>query len=134
METSEIIKNFVENFVQKELKERSLNELLKPKKREKFTRKINNWFSILDPKKLQPTPEKIHNPEMLIDLLPIKSDQDCYLITDIGEFDGKIISFRKALLEVCDGSCGVIVYAFKINKLYYSGEMEIGTPDRLISK
>ena len=135
MEKADIIIKLVNSFIKKDKRVRSLHELNNIKKRQKFASRINHgWTDIFDEKLFKPTPNGIHNSEVLINYIPIKKNTDCYIISNFNGEDNEIVSFERALTEFCTGAAGIVIYDFEKNILFIEEEQTKGGPGRFIGR
>ncbi|WP_194778657.1 hypothetical protein [Pararhodonellum marinum] len=116
----------IENYIVKSKRERYLNFIKKPKTRKKFTDELAHFSSQLD------NFEEIKTSEWDVineKLKRIKSTQDCYVISENSEIDGKRMKIDNALTETIGMGMGTLIVFGNADLVFYEGE---GPSDRWI--
>jgi hypothetical protein len=117
------IKLFVSNFIQKEKRERCLGELTNPKKRCKFTDKLNHkWRSVIDMQRLELIDTSFDNKEAIQKLLGFLTDQLCYIISDHPDFDDQYLPFEVAFNNLYAQGHGTIILNSSADTLFLNTE------------
>ena len=130
-----IIKSFVDNFVLKDKRERCYAELTNPKKRNKFTDRLNHkWDTILNMKYLVQIDKTKDNTLDIQKLLNFKDNDICYAISNYGDYDGKLLPFKEVFNEVYSRGFGTILINKTADTLFLDTEQERGGTDRFIGK
>ncbi len=103
MTKQEIIENFVQKFILKNKRERSLFELTHPQKRNLFSDRLNdNWENVFDINKLTLIPRNDDIYEFVKNKLKIKGTDLCYVISNYDDTDDKFMDFEKHSTNVMD--------------------------------
>lgn len=136
MEEKEIlIRSFVDTFILKERRERCIQELTNPKKRNKFVDKLNHkWDSVLDMKYLIQLDNENDNPSIIQQQLKFKDTDICYVISNYGEFDDKYFPFKDVFKELYSRGNGSIIINKTTDILFLETEQERGTAKRFIGE
>ncbi len=130
-----IISAFIHNFVVKDAKERSSIELSNPKKRGKFTNRLNHHCdSILKMQLLTKIDKSADNQDAIQKNLKIKDDELVYVISNYGEVDDQIIAFKDVFPFIYSRGLGTILINTKGDKIYLETEQENGPSDRFIGE
>lgn len=130
-----IISAFIHNFIVKDAKERSSIELSNPKKRGKFTNRLNhNWDSILKMQLLTKIDKAADNQDAIQTKLNLKDDDLVYVISNYGEVDDRIIAFKDVFPFIYSRGLGTILINTKGDKIYLETEQENGPADRFIGE
>lgn len=109
----------IENYIVKNKRNRYLNFIKKPKTRKKFTDELAHFSSQLD------NFEKIETSEWDVineKLKRIKSTQDCYVISENYETDGKRMKIDNALTETIGMGMGTLIVFGNADLVFYEGE------------
>lgn len=125
----EIIKLFVQNFISKDKRERSLLELSNPKKRPDFVDRLNHrWESIFDMRYLNRVGKADDNSTTIQKLLKIKDQDLCYIISNYDDFDDKFLPFREAFDHLYTRGFGSVIINSSADTLFLDTEQNIPTP------
>ncbi len=100
MEKHLIIETFVANFIQKDKRERCFLELTNPKKRNKFTDRLNHkWESVIEMRLLTKIEKGQDYADRIKELSKFKDNELCYVISNYNEFDDKLLPLMKFLTK-----------------------------------
>jgi hypothetical protein len=116
---------FVESFVQRDRRERTLLSLAKPKKRRKFVCEFaHHGTYILMSECLRSIKPSQQNPDSIYALLNgLGAPDTCYLISEDGNFDGKEIELLPALKQIVRGGMGTVISCLPGRLGYFEGEL-----------
>ena len=129
---TELLKLFVENFIQKDKRERCLQELIKVKYRNKFTDSLNhNWKRIFNMKTLRELDKNQDSYIYVQQQLKMKDSELCYLISD-EEDDDTIFSFKDAFEIINSATYGGLLINIAGNKLFLKTEDSLPHTSRYI--
>lgn len=135
MEKSEILKIFVENFIQKERKERCYAQLTNPKKRKKFTDCLNHkWNSVLNIELLTLINKELNNPKEIQKIIGFKDNELCYVISDHSKYDDNFFSFDEIFSEIYGYGFATILINFTANILFLETESDGKSGGRYIGE
>lgn len=127
------IKNLVNNFVEKDARERTLFELSNPKKRAKFTSRLNhNWEFVF---KMQHFVQLQHAQDSLASiqqLLGGKESDLFYVISNYDEIDDKVLPLKDALTFVYSRGLGSLVINADGTKVFLETEQVQGSAKRFV--
>lgn len=127
---------FVETFVLKNKRERSIFELRSKRKRINFFNKLcHRYDEIFDARLMAAIPPPNSDSDAIYRLLVNEgAGRDCYLMSHYEELDGKTMLLAEAL-HSCVG-CGMpsVVICDPIQLAYFEAEQEVGPPPRFILK
>lgn len=128
-----IIKTFVYNFVLKDKKERCYLELTNPKKRNKFTDRLNHkWDTILNMKYLTQVSKDLDFADGIQQLLKFRNKELCYVISDYSDFDDQIIPFQDIFQKIyCRGFATLLINT-SADTLFLDTEQVQGGTDRFV--
>jgi hypothetical protein len=130
-----IIKLFVTNFILKDKRERSNFELTNPKKRNKFTDRLNHqWDTILDIRRLIAIGKKEDRADFIQKLLGFKDDEICYVISNYSTFDDKFMPFNEIFPQIYGAGLGSIILNTTGDKLFLETEHVIGPASRFVGR
>ena len=130
-DNTKLIDLFVRNFVQKDKRERCLNQLL-GKNRRKFTDDLNHkWESIFNMKLLQELNKSEDHYSNVQQLLKLKDTELCYVISD-ENIDDTFLPFKDAFGKVDSASFGTLLINQGANKLFLKTEFIQGYTPRFI--
>ena len=115
---------FVESFVQRQRRERTLDCLSDSKKRRKFTdRFAHNGTDILEPKTLRSIEPSQQNPDSICAIFrKLGAPDSCHLISE-GDFDGQDTELLKALKQVVGYGMGTVISCIPGRLGYFEGEL-----------
>ena len=135
MDNSTTLDLFIKNFISKDQRERSEFELKNPKKRAKFTDKLNHkWDKVLDMRYVFRIPSGVDDYEFAKKELKISDNELCYVISNYPDIDGQTTEFKKAFDEVYGQGFGSIIINGSADKLYLETEIQQGKQNRFIGK
>lgn len=135
MDKEIIIENFIKNFILKEKRERSVFELNNPKKRCKFTNRLNHhWDKVLNMNLLKQVEKENDNAEAIQNLLKIRNDEPCYIISNYAAYDDKIYLFGDIFNEIYQKGLATLIVNLTLDTLFLETEQEQGAPTRFIGK
>jgi hypothetical protein len=135
MENNTVLDKFIRNFVLKAKRERCEIELKDFKKRARFTDRLNHkWDTILDMRYFSQIPKGIIDYEFAKKRLNISDDELCYIISNHGDIDGKMMDFVHAFDSVYGRGFGSLVITASGDKLYLETELVQGKQNRFIGK
>jgi hypothetical protein len=135
MEMDSTIRNFINNFVPKDKRERIEFELLTNGKRTRFTDSLNhNWDTLLNMKLVAKIPASENDYEFAKKELKIKGNDLCYVISNYDDVDGQTLEFTKAFDKVYGRGFGSLVITVSGDKFYLETELEYGKQNRFIGK
>lgn len=124
----DLINAFVKAFISKDKRERCLLELTNPKKRNDFINRLNHrWESIFDMRFLNKLHKSEDNPEAIQRILKFKDFDQCYVISNYGEFDDRIMHFREAFDELYTRGFGSLIISCSADRLFLDTEQSIPT-------
>lgn len=126
LEKQDIITRFVNTYVVKGKRDRSLHELFK--KRAAFVDKLNHQIPRLFREHKLTTAE---NPrlESIKSKLSITAKTPCYIISH-GELDNSIVEFDAAFKQLVGNGLGFCLVLTNGKGVYLEGEQEVGAPSR----
>ncbi len=131
-ENTEILKLFVQNFIQKDKRERCLNELTNAKHRHKFTDNLNhNWEKIFNMKSLRELEKNQDKQSYVQQHLKIKDTELCYLISD-EEDDNEYMPFKDAFETINSASGGGLLINLAGNRLFLKTEDTLPHTSRFV--
>ena len=126
---------FIKNFVPKDQRERSEYLLNDPRKRVKFTDRLNHkWDTILDMRFISKIPAATNDLEFTKKELKISENELCYMISNHNDIDGKIMEFGEAFKNVYGRGFGSLIINSSADKLYLETELVQGKQNRFIGK
>ncbi len=135
MDGNKILDSFVKNFIPKDKRERSEFELRNPKKRARFTDRLNHkWDTVFDMRVISRIPSGVVGYDFAKKELNIKGNELCYIISSHDHIDGQIIEFDKAFEEVYGRGFGSVIISSSGDKLYLETELVQGKQIRFIGK
>jgi predicted type IV restriction endonuclease len=118
----------IENYILKSKRERYLNFIKNPKTRKKFTDELAHFSSQLENfEEIKTSEREVINEK----LKRIKSTQDCYVISENSEIDGKRMKIDNALTEAIGMGMGTLIVFGNADLVFYEGE---GPSDRWIKE
>ncbi len=109
----------IENFVIKDKRDRYLNFIKKSKTRRKFTDALAHFSAQLGNFQEIKTNEL---EEINRRLQKIKFIEDCYLISENNEIDGKRLKIKDALTETIGMGMGTLIVFGNADLVFYEGE------------
>lgn len=133
---SDIEKTFVENFVIKIKRERSLFELGVNNKRGNFFNKLcHKYNEIIDSRNVLKIPEPNSNLSAISQLL-LKhgAEKNCYVMSSFGEIDGLFFPLIEALEKCVGRGLPSIIICNPSRLAYFEAEQEVGPPPRFLLK
>lgn len=127
---------FVESFVLKNKRERSIFELNSKKKRKNFFSKLcHRYNDIIDNRFMTELSAPNSNYSEIYRLLMEEgAGRDCYLISYFEELDGKRIPLAQALKNCVGGGMPSIVICDPGKLAYFEAEQQAGPPPRFLLK
>ncbi len=130
-----VIRTFIKNFILKEKAERSFLELTNPKKRCKFTNRLNhNWDSVLNMKLFFQIDKPQDNVEDIQKLLGFKDQDICYVISNYNEVDGEFLPFKEVFDTIYSRGFATIVVNLTADTLFLDTEQQRGPADRFVGR
>ncbi len=130
-----IIKNFIKNFVQKDRVERSLFELSNSNKRFNFSGRLNHgWERVFNMKYLERIKKENDYPDRIKELLNFKDDELCYVISNYGEYDDKLLPFNEVFKEIYARGFGTLIINTSANTFFLDTEQIQGPALRFIGR
>ncbi|MGO9212217.1 MAG: hypothetical protein ACLPXM_20855 [Terriglobales bacterium] len=116
---------FVEAFVQKSRRERALLCLADPKRRRKLTdRFAHHGTDILAPECLRSIVPSQQHPKNIYSLLRgLGAPEDCHVISENSDLDGKEMGLLPALEEVVGNGMGTVISCVPGRLAYFEGEL-----------
>jgi hypothetical protein len=126
---------FINNFILKDQRERSNYLLNDPRKRAKFTDRLNHqWDKVLDMRFLTKIPSGVIDYDFVKKELRFKDTELCYIISNHSEIDGQSFPFEEAFDEVYGRTFGSLIINSFGDKLYLETEVVQGKQNRFIGK
>jgi hypothetical protein len=130
-----IIKTFIENFIIKDKKERCYFELTNPKKRNKFTDRLNHkWDTVLNMKHLTQIGKNSDFAGGIQNLLEFKDNELCYVISNYYAIDDQLISFKDIFGRTYACGLGTILINTTADTLFLDTEHTRGPAERFIGR
>jgi hypothetical protein len=131
----QIIKAFTTSFILKDRRERCYFELTNFKKRFKFINKLNHqWDSLLDMRFLSQIEKEQDHPEKVKQLLKLKDDELCYVVSSYDEYDDKVLPFGEVFDEIYAKGLATLLISTTGETLYLDTELERGGTPRFIGR
>jgi len=135
IDKGKIITEFVNNFIQKDKTERTIFELSESKKRHKFINRLNHrWDAILKMKLLTEISVLNDDSDTIQELLKFGSDDLCYVISNYGEYDDKILPFGVVFNKIYAAGLATLLVNISANTIFLETEQEKGRPPRFIGR
>lgn len=134
MNAEETEKEFIQNFILKERRERSLWALNHKKKRTEFLDSFNhNWNQMIAEKDLTElnTKSDFDTYEKIKSELKLKDSDLCYVIS-YNNFDRQFIDLKCAFDKCQKSGFAVLIVSVNGNKFYLKTEQKVGTPAKFI--
>lgn len=130
-----ILKKFIDHFILKDKRERSFFELTHPKKRNKFTDRLNhNWDAVLNMKHLTKIEKQFDDAASIQRLLKFEDTELCYVISNYSGFDDRIMPFGEVFPEIYSYGFATILINLPADTLFLDTEQEQGPADRFIGR
>jgi|GEM_PF-871691 len=130
-----IIRNFIANFVIKEKRERSLLELMTPKRRDAFIGRFNhNWDTVVNMEYVDKVAKQLDYPEKVAELVELKGSDLCYVISHYEEVDDQILRVEDVLGVIYGRGFASIITNLTATRFYLETEQVQGPPERFIGK
>lgn len=131
VDSTELTKSFVRNFIRKDKRERCMTQLL-GKNRRKFTDDLNhNWENLFNMALLQELSRNDHNYGAVQKLLKMSDKELCYIISD-ESMDGTFLSFREAYDRVDFANFGTLLIDESATKMFFKTEQIQGYAPRFV--
>ena len=132
----DIEKIFIETFVVKNKRDRSLFELNSKKKRRDFFSKLSHRYDeIIDLRYTTKIPSPNSSSEYIHQILKKHgAGKDCYLLSYFNELDRKMMLLSEALEQCVGRGMSSIVICIPNKLAYFEAEQEVGPPPRFIIK
>lgn len=128
-----ILEAFIQNFILKEKRERSLFELTHVKKRSAFINKLNhNWATIIDMRKMKSISKDSDVYSFIQMNLKIKDDEQVYLISNYDDVDDMVMDFKQAFNKTWKRGLATLIISISDNKMYLETEQIQGSAERFI--
>jgi hypothetical protein len=130
-----IIQAFVTNFVLKDKRERSYLELTNPKKRNKFTDRLNHqWHTVLNTQYLTRVDKSLDDAASIKKLLTLKDGDVCYVISNYSGFDDRLIEFTNVFSQIYARGLATILINTSADILFLDTEQVQGAAHRFIGR
>ena len=130
-----IIKSFITNFILKDKRERCNLELSDPRKRTKFTDRLNHkWDTTLDMPRLIAIDKKADQADVIQKLLGFRDDETCYVISNYSALDNKVMRFDEVFPQIYGAGFGTIVLNATGDKMFLETEHVRGPASRFIGR
>ncbi|SDL43278.1 hypothetical protein SAMN05421823_10611 [Catalinimonas alkaloidigena] len=130
-----LIQTFVRRFVRKERRERSLFELMHPKKRSEFINRLNHgWEDVLEMKYLTQLSPEIESPEAVLSALRVKPENRCYVISSYRDYDDQFLPWEAALQRTYARGLATLLIDPSVDLLFLDTEQVQGAPPRFIGR
>ena len=128
-----VIKNFIDNFVYKDKKQRCYFELLDSKKRAKFINNLNHKsFTFLNSKKFKKIEKKFDNAYEIEKLINFEKEEYYYFISNHNDFDDKWIKIYDCFSEIYWFGLATLIINNKGDKVFLKMEQENGKSEKYI--
>ena len=136
MDALETQNMFVNNFINKTNRDRTLFELNSSRKREAFLIKLNHQsLNYIEERKLILIPKKESNEYLFIrENLKVKGTDLCLILSNYNHIDNKIMPFKEAFDEIYGNGLASLLVFEKAEKIYLQTEQEQGASDKYIGK
>ena len=134
MNAEETEKEFIQNFIRKERRERSLWTLNHKKKRNDFIQRFNHsWCEMIAEKDLIElhTKSDFDTYEIIKSELKLKDSDLCYVISH-NDFDRQFIALKSAFEECLKSGLAGLIISVNGKKFYLKTEQVIGAPAKFI--
>jgi hypothetical protein len=129
------LQNFINNFIQKDRRERVLLQLTSPKKRIQFTGKLNHeWDTILDMRRVKQIPKGFEDYKFAAQELKLSGKEPCIIISNHDEIDGQEKTFEQAFDAVYGRGFASIIVTASGDKMYLETELVQGRQNRFVGK
>lgn len=127
---------FVNNFIHKTNRDRTLFELNSRGKRDGFLTKLNHRsLDYIEERKLTLIPQKEPNEYFFIkENLKVKEKDLCLIISNYKEIDNKVMPFKDAFDEVYGHGLASLLIFENAEKIYLQTEQEQGSSKKYIGK
>lgn len=136
MNPEETENKFIQNFILKHRKERSLWALRHKKKRTDFLDKFSqNWTDMIVPKKMIELISKSDEEtyEIIKQKLKLK-DSELFYVISYFELDGKFIDLQTAFEYIQSTGYAGLLVSVDGTKYYFKTEQELGSPKKFIGR
>ncbi|WP_445458243.1 hypothetical protein [Flavobacterium sp. HNIBRBA15423] len=128
-----MIKNFLDNFVHKDKKQRCYFELLDSKKRAKFINNLNHKsFSFLNSKKFKKIEKEFDNVSEIEKHINFEKEEYYYVISNHNDFDDKWIKIHDCFSEIYWFGLATLIINNKGDKVFLKMEQENGKSEKYI--
>ncbi len=135
MDTKKITENFVNNFINKGRRERSLFELNHSKKRRDFIGRFNHsWATLVDMRKMIAVPQKADQYKYIKENLQLNDSDLSYIISNYPDIDDKLMEFNQAFNKSWGRGFATLIISLNADKIYLETEQVQGSPYRFIGK
>ena len=127
---------FVNNFIYKAKRDRTLFELNSRGKRNRFLTKLNHQsLDYIEDRKLTLIPKKEPNEYFFIkENLKVKETELCLILSNYNDIDNKVMTFKEAFDEIYGTGLASLLVFEKAQKIYLQTEQEQGSSDKYIGK
>ena len=134
MDKAQLVEAFISNFIAKHKRERVQYELSHPKKRAKFIDNLNHrWEDFFDMRKLYPIDKKyIDSYEHVKEMLRLKDDEPCYVLSNYGSADDKILPFINAYHECYGEGLASLIIDSTATRVFLTTELVGGHKPQFI--
>ena len=134
-DNTSLIQTFVRNFVLKDKAERCYAQLIDPKKRGKFTDRLNHrWNSVLRMQHLVQIASSDDHADRIRQLLQFGLQDRCYVICHYGRLDNRIFPFQEIFDQIYGQGLGTILLNLSGDTLFLDTEMHDGPAARFIGR
>ncbi len=129
-------KEFVETFVLKKKRERSIFELNSKKKRRVFFSKLcHRYADIIDSRYMKELKSQNSSPSDIFQILMKQgAGNNCYMLSYFEDLDGKSMPLTEALDNCVGRGMPSVVICDPGKLVYFEAEQESGPPPRFILK
>ena len=130
-----LIQAFVRNFVLKDKAERCYAQLIDPKKRRKFTDRLNHrWDNILRMQHLAQISSSDDHADRIRQLLQFGPQDQCYVISDYSRLDDRFFPFQEIFDQIYGQDSGTILLNLSGDTLFLDTEIDHGPAARFIGR
>jgi hypothetical protein len=135
LERTAILQTFVDRFVLKDKAERCYAQLIDPKKRRKFTDRLNHrWNSVLRMQHLVQIGSADDHADRIQQLLHVSPQDRCYVISNYSRFDDQFFPFQAIFGQIYAQGMGTILLNLSGDTLFLDTEMDHGPAARFIGR
>ena len=132
-EKNNLINTFINNFIQKNKRERVYFEMTNSKRRKLFVNRLNHsWDNIFEMKHLKQVDKENDSPEYVKKLLNIKGNDLCYVISNNIEYDDKFFAFDEIFIDIYWEGWASVIINIAADIVFLKTEQESGSPAKFI--